>query len=80
VLYDCKTRFPTLREELSIRVFENGITRRIFWPKKNGNVERRRLHKEVPHILYCSLNIVKYRRIRWEGHPAIMEGLQVSTE
>jgi hypothetical protein len=35
VLYGCKTCSLTLREELRLRVFENGALRRIFGPKRN---------------------------------------------
>jgi len=32
VLYGCGTWWPTLREERSLRVFENRVLRRIFGP------------------------------------------------
>jgi len=32
VLYGCETWSPTLREELSLRVFENRVLRGIFKP------------------------------------------------
>jgi hypothetical protein len=51
-------------------VKENRNLRRIFGPKRVGNGERRRLHNEELHHLYCSLNIVrviKSRRLRWAG-------------
>jgi hypothetical protein len=34
VLYGCETWSPTLREEHRLRVFENGMLRRIFGPKR----------------------------------------------
>jgi hypothetical protein len=34
VLYGCKTWSLTLREEHRLRVFENGVVRRIFGPKR----------------------------------------------
>ena len=55
---------------------ENRILRRIFGPKRNENVEWRRLHNEELHILHRSPNIVrviKSRRLRWAGHVAIKE-------
>ena len=61
----------TIREEC--RVFQNRILRRIFEPKKNDNVEWRRLHNEKLSSLYRLPNIlrvVKSRRIRWAGHVA----------
>ena len=47
VLYGCETWSLTLREEFSLRVFENRILRRIFGPKRDENGEWRRLHNEV---------------------------------
>jgi hypothetical protein len=34
VLYGCETWSSTLREEDRLRVFENGVLRRIFGPKR----------------------------------------------
>ena len=56
------------REECTLRVFENGILRRIFGPKRDENGEWRRFHKEELHSLYRSPNIVrviKSRRLRY---------------
>jgi hypothetical protein len=58
----------TLREEHTLRVFENRVLRRIFGPKK-GEVMGGwiKLHNEEPHNLYSSLNIIrmiKSRRMR----------------
>ena len=76
MLYGCETWSLTLREECRLKVFENRILRRIFWPKRNENGEWRRLHNEELHSLYRSPNIVrviKSRRLRWAGHVARME-------
>jgi hypothetical protein len=35
VLYGCETWSRTLREECGLRVFENGVLRRIFGPKRD---------------------------------------------
>jgi hypothetical protein len=35
VLYNCETWSLTLRKELTARVFENGVLRRIFGPKRD---------------------------------------------
>jgi hypothetical protein len=35
VLYRCETWCLTLREEHRLRVFENGVLRRIFGPKRD---------------------------------------------
>ena len=37
VLYGCETWSLTVREECRLRVFENRVLRRIFWPKRDGN-------------------------------------------
>ena len=66
----------TLREECRLRVFENKILRRIFWPKRDENGEWVRLHNEELHSLYRSPNIdrvIKSRKLRWAGHVARME-------
>ena len=59
VLYGCRTWSPTLKEENRLRVFENRILRRIFWPKSDENGEWRRLHNEELHSLYLPPNIVR---------------------
>ena len=67
VLCGCETWSLTLREERSLRVYENRILRRIFG---------RRLHNEKLYGLYRSPNIVrviKSIRLRWTGHVARME-------
>jgi hypothetical protein len=57
-------------------VFENGVLRRIFGPKRDEVTgEWRKLHNEELHHLYSSPNIVwlmKSRRMRWVGHIAHM--------
>ena len=75
-LYVCETWSLTLREECRLRVFENGILRRRFRPKRDENGEWRRLHNEELHSLYRSPNkirVIKSRRLRWAGHVARME-------
>jgi hypothetical protein len=76
VLCGCETWSLTLREEHKLRVFKNGVLRKIFRPKK-GEVTRewKRLHNEELYALY-SPNItwvIKLRRMRWAGHVAHME-------
>jgi hypothetical protein len=47
VLYGCETWSNTLREERRLRVFENGVLWRIFWPKRDEVTgEWRKLHNE----------------------------------
>ena len=76
VLYGCETWSLTLREEHSLRVFENRVLRRIFGPKRDGVTEEwRKLHNEEINDPYSSPNIVrviKSRRMRWAGHVALM--------
>ena len=67
----------TLREEHRLRVFENGVLRRILGFKRDGITgEWRKVHKEELNSLYSSTNIVlliKSRIMRWAGHVARME-------
>ena len=78
VLYGCETWYLTLRDEHSLRVFENRVLRGIFGPRSDGVTgEWRKLHNEELNNLYCSPNIVRViksrRRMRWAGHVARME-------
>jgi hypothetical protein len=64
-----------LREEYRLRVFEYGVLRRIFGPKREEDGSWRKLHNDELHNLYSSPNIVrviKSRRLRWAGHVARM--------
>jgi hypothetical protein len=59
VLYGCRTLCLTLREEHKLRVFENGVLRRIFGPKREEDRMWRKLHNDELHSLYSSLNIIR---------------------
>jgi transcription termination factor 2 len=65
-----------MREERRLRVFENGVLRRIFGPKRDEVTgEWRKLRNEELNVLYSLPNIVrvvKSRRMRWVGHVARM--------
>jgi hypothetical protein len=65
-----------LREEYSLRVFENRALRRIFGPKRDKLTgEWRKLHNEEHNDLYCSpiiVWVIKSRRMRQAGHVAVM--------
>jgi hypothetical protein len=58
--------------ELTLRVFDNRVLRRIFGPKRDEVTgEGRKLHNEELNILYSSPNIIrqiKSRRMRWTGY------------
>jgi len=66
-LYGCETWSLTLREERRLRVFENGVLRRIFGPRRDEVTrEWRKLHNEELNDLYCSTNsgrVIKSRRM-----------------
>jgi hypothetical protein len=52
VLYGCETWSLTLREEHRLRVFENGVLRGKFGPKRDDVTgEWRKLHNEELHNL-----------------------------
>jgi hypothetical protein len=63
-----------LREEHGLRVFENGVLRRIFGPKRDEVTGGwRRLHNEKLRDLYSSpsiIRIIKSKRTSWGRHVA----------
>jgi hypothetical protein len=65
-----------LREECTLRVFENMVFRRIFGPKRDEVTGKwRRLHNKELYALYSSPNIIrviKSGRLRWAGYIAYM--------
>jgi hypothetical protein len=55
VLCGCKTWYPALREESRLKVFENGVLRKIHGPKRNEVTgEFGKLHNEELRDLYSS--------------------------
>jgi hypothetical protein len=75
-LYECETSCLTLREEDILGVFENGVLRGIFGPKKDEVTGQwRKSHSGELHNLYSSPDIIrqiKSRRMKWAGHVARM--------
>jgi hypothetical protein len=65
VLYGCEIWSLTLREEHRLRVFENRVLRRIFWPKRDEVTrEWRKLHNRsltihTPHSIFFDDKIKK---------------------
>jgi len=76
VLYRCETWSLILREELTLRVFENRVLRRIVGHMRHEVTgEWRKLHNEELNDLYSSPNIaclMKSRRTAWAGLVARM--------
>jgi hypothetical protein len=81
VVYECENWSLTLREEPTLRVFdnrvfENRVLRRKFGPKKEEvTAEWRQLHSEEPNDKYFSpsiVRVIKWRGMRWIGHVARM--------
>jgi hypothetical protein len=76
ILYGCETLSLSLRDERSLRVFENMVLRRTFGPERDEVTGGwKKLHNEELHGLYSSPNIIrmiKSRRMRWAGHVARM--------
>jgi hypothetical protein len=76
VLYGYETWSLTLREEHTLKVFENRVLRKLFGPKRYEVIGGwRKLHNEEFRNFYSSpdlIRIIKSRRMRWAGHVALM--------
>jgi hypothetical protein len=66
-----------LGEVHRLRVFEKGVLRRIFGPKREEDGSWRKLHIDELHNLYSPniVRVIKSRRMRWAGHMARMGGV-----
>jgi hypothetical protein len=73
VLYGCETWSLTIREEHTLRVFENMVPRRIFGSKRYEVIGGwKKLHEKL-HNLHSSPSIIrmtKSRMMKWAGHVA----------
>jgi hypothetical protein len=73
ILFGCDTWSFSLREEHTLRVFENRFLRRIFRLKRDEVMgEWRKLHNEELHNLYSSPDIIRQVKSRRMGHVARM--------
>jgi hypothetical protein len=75
VLCGCETWSLTLREDHRLRIFENGVLRKIFRPQREESESWRKLHSDELHSLFSSphvVTVIKSRRMRWAGHVARM--------
>ena len=65
-----------MREECGLRVFKNGVLRRIFRPQGDEvTVEWKILYKKELYVLYSLPNttgVIKSRLLRWAGNAASM--------
>jgi hypothetical protein len=65
VLYSCENWSLTLREDLRSRVFDNGVQKGIFGPKRDEVTGGwRKLHNEELHNLFSSPNTVRVIKSR----------------
>ena len=71
-MYGCETLSLTLREGHRLKVLENRVLGKTFWPKRDDVTgEWRKVHNEELNDFYSPSNIIrviKSRRMRWAGH------------
>jgi hypothetical protein len=65
LLYGCQTFSLTLREEHSLRVFENRVLRRLFGLKRDEVAGGwRKIYNEKLHNLYSLPSIIRMTKLR----------------
>jgi hypothetical protein len=70
-LYGCETLFLILREKHRLRVFENGVLRRMCGPKRDeATGDWRKLDNEHHHNFTPTsiVRMIKSRTVIWAGH------------
>jgi hypothetical protein len=84
MLYGCEIWSLTLREQLTLRVFENRELGRTFGSTRDEVTGGwRKLHNKELYNLYSSPNIIKMiksRRMRWVGNVARMRAMRNTYE
>ena len=61
----------TLRGERRLRLFENTVLRRIFWPKRDEVTgDWRKVQNEELYSSSNNIRLIKSRRRRWARHVA----------
>jgi hypothetical protein len=71
--YGCETWSLTLREEHRLGVFENGVLKETFGPKRDEATGKwRKIHNEELHDLSSPniVRVIKSRRMSWGKHVA----------
>jgi len=83
-LQECDTWPLSLRKKHRLRMFEDGVLRRIFGPKREKVTGGwRKLCIEELHDLFCTPIIsggIRSRKLRWVGHVAPMEVMRMHTK
>jgi hypothetical protein len=80
VLHGCETWSLTSREAHILKVFENGLLRRICGPKRDEVTGHwRKLYKEVLHNLYSSPSIIRIIKSRmiWRAFVNMVMNIRV---
>ena len=81
VLYCCESWSLILRDECRLRVLENRVLMRIFWPERDEVTgEWKRLHNEKLYTVYSLPNIIRvFKSRRQVGRACSKNGIEVYT-